>query len=173
VGGINMSNFDKMPHREGTDAMKWDRRKAIFGTEDVLPLWVADMDFEAPLAVQEAWRKRVEHNVYGYTYISDATKDAVKKWIEKRHQWTIDTDWLSFSPGVITSLHIAIQLFTEHGDDIVIQTPVYTPFFNLVRGGGRTLIENELIYENGTYTMDLSGLETAFQNGAKTLIFCS
>src|SRR5699024_1170399 len=107
------------------------------------------------------------------TFVSDDVKQAVTDWLARRHDWQIDSNWLSFSPGVITSLHIAIQLFTNPDDQIVIQTPVYTPFFNLVTGGNRSLVENELLYEDGRYTIDFAGLEETFKQGAKTFIFCS
>lgn len=168
-----MANFDEIYNRVGTSSMKWDRRDKVFGTDDVLPLWVADMDFKAPEEVNEALRERTEHGIYGYTFFSDDTFSKVKDWVDHKHHWEIETDWLAFSPGVITSLHIAIQAFTEPGDKIVIQTPVYTPFFNLVSGGKRTLVENELRYENGTYSMDLDDLENHFKNGANAMIFCS
>lgn len=168
-----MGNFDEIHNRVGSSSMKWDRRQTVFGTDDVLPLWVADMDFKAPDAVNDVLKARAEHGIYGYTFFEDDTYAAVKGWLGTRHGWDIQKDWLTFSPGVITSLHLAIQLFTDVDDKIVIQTPVYTPFFNLVKGGKRTLVENELIYENGTYRMDLADLELSFKDGARAMIFCS
>src|SRR5690625_4969408 len=105
-----MDEFLKIHQRKNTNSMKWDQVKQVFQTEeeDILPMWVADMDFPAPKQVNDALIERAKHGIYGYTYISDDTKLLVRNWIEKRHHWKIHNDWLTFSPSVITSLYIAI-----------------------------------------------------------------
>src|SRR5699024_6197601 len=112
---------------------------------------VADMDFKAPKEVNDALKERAEHGIYGYTVINDDIKKSVVNWVNYKHNWDIKNEWLSFSPGVITSLHIAIQTFTEENDKILLQTPVYTPFFNIIRNGKREVVENSLLYNGEKY----------------------
>lgn len=167
-----MSQFQTVHNREQTRSMKWDNRKAIFNSEEVLPMWVADMDFKAPEAVNNALKERAEHGIYGYTVITEDIRNNVTNWISLKHGWDVETDWLSFSPGVITSLHIAIQTFTNEGDNILIQTPVYTPFFNLIKNGNRQVVENALNYDGKTYTIDFDDLEEKLKT-VKAFILCS
>src|SRR5699024_9490805 len=122
-----MDTFHKVVNRKNTRSVKWDMAQDIFHTDDLLPMWVADMDFKAPQQVNEALIKRAEHGIYGYTIIDNNVKQTIINWIKHRHDWTIDKDTLSFSPGVVTSLHIAVQALTEPNDNILLQTPVYTP----------------------------------------------
>lgn len=168
-----MAQFTEIVNRTGTRSFKWDQRKAIFQTEDVLPMWVADMDFRAPNAVNEALKERAEHGIYGYTVIDDEIKKCVTDWVQYKHNWSIDISSLSFSPGVITSLHTAIQQFTNEGDRIVIQTPVYTPFFNLIRQSNREVVESPLTYDGDKYGIDFSAFENILKTGVKAFIFCS
>src|SRR5699024_6588197 len=142
-------------------------------TEDVLPMWVADMDFKAPKQVNEALKERAEHGIYGYTVIDDGIKNSVVDWVRYKHDWDIDVDWLSFSPGVITSLHIAIQSFTNENDKILLQTPVYTPFFNIIRNSNREVVENPLSYDGEKYEINFADFEKKLQQGVKAFILCS
>src|SRR5690625_1971190 len=125
-------DFQQIYDRKQTNSLKWDHLKAVFQTDKVIPLWVADMDFKAPEKVNQAIINRANHGIYGYTIITEEIKNSVAFWLNKRHNWKIDKRWLTFSPSVLTSLHIAIQSFTNINDKIIIQTPVYTPFFNLL-----------------------------------------
>lgn len=127
-----MSLFDTIQDRLHTRSVKWDMRKAVFSTDEVLPMWVADMDFKAPQQVLDALVSRTEHGVFGYTAVDQDVKDSIVNWLDKRHNWKINDEWLSFSPGVVTSLHMAIQALTNPGDKVIIQTPVYTPFSMLL-----------------------------------------
>src|SRR5690625_2035926 len=149
-----MEHFQTVTNRKQTSSYKWDQLDTIFNNDDIIPLWVADMDFKAPVAVNEVLKKRAEHGIYGYTVITDAIRDTVVQWNAKRHNWDISPDWLTFSPGVIASLHIAIQSFTMENDKILIQTPVYTPFFNIIRNGNRQIVKNSLVEKNSKYEMD-------------------
>ena len=167
-----MSQFQTVHNREQTRSMNWDNRKAIFNSEEVLPMWVADMDFKAPEAVNNALKERAQHGIYGYTVITEDIRNNVTNWISLKHGWDVETNWLSFSPGVITSLHIAIQTFTNEGDNILIQTPVYTPFFNLIKNGNRQVVENALKYDGKTYTIDFDDLEEKLKT-VKAFILCS
>src|SRR5690625_3300518 len=168
-----MSYFETVPNRKNTRSVKWDTLEEVFQSGDVLPMWVADMDFKAPEAVNNAIKERAEHGVYGYTIIDDNVKNKVVRWVNRRHNWQIDKSWLSFSPGVIMSLHLAIQSFTEAGDKILIQTPVYTPFFNIIKNGNREIVENPLIYNGEKYEIDFDDLEEKFKLGVKAFVFCS
>ena len=167
-----MSQFQTVHNREQTRSMKWDNRKAIFNSEEVLPMWVADMDFKAPEAVNNALKERAEHGIYGYTVITEDIRNNVTNWISLKHGWDVETNWLSFSPGVITSLHIAIQTFTNEGDNILIQTPVYTPFFNLIKNRNRQVVENALQYDGNSFTIEFDDLQEKLKT-VKAFILCS
>ncbi|MEC0241856.1 PatB family C-S lyase [Paenibacillus dokdonensis] len=167
-------NFDKIITRNLTGSDKWDGMKNIFGTADALPMWVADMDFESPPSVIAAMQKRVEHGVFGYTMQTDEYKQSIVNWMKQRHDWEIDPEWLVFCPGVVPALSFAIQAFTEPGDKVVIQPPVYPPFHSVVKDHGRELVLNPLKSENGHYSMDLEALEQILDSQqVKMLILCS
>lgn len=168
-----MADFQTVYNRKNTHSYKWDHVQTVFNTDDVLPMWVADMDFKAPKAVNDALKERAEHGIYGYTIINDDIKKNVVNWMNYQHGWDINEKWLSFSPGVITSLHTAIQTFTDENDKILLQTPVYTPFFNIIRNGKREVIENSLKYNGDKYKIDFNDFEEKLQQGVKAFILCS
>jgi cystathionine beta-lyase len=168
------SNFDQPLSRQNTCAVKYDARQAVFGREDVIPLWVADMDFAAPDAVVQALVQRARHPAYGYSLYPDSLYDAMIGWYRDRHRWTIERDWILMVPGVVPSLHAAAMAFAEPGEGIIIQPPVYPPFFSAIRKTGRRVIENPLVEEKGDYRMDLDHLEAcAAQADARILQLCS
>lgn len=171
--GSYMEDFQTVHNRKNTDSFKWDALKKVFHTEDVLPMWVADMDFKAPKEVNDALIERAKHGIYGYTLISDRVREQIKKWVEEKHNWTIDPNWLSFSPGVITSLYVAISSFTEVNDKILLQTPVYTPFFNIIKNSGRKIVENPLHFNGEKYEIDFQDFEEKLRQGVKAFILCS
>ncbi|MDO3408272.1 PatB family C-S lyase [Saccharibacillus sp. CPCC 101409] len=153
---------------------KWDGREKVFGVPDALPLWVADMDFAAPQAVLDALHKRVDHGVFGYTFRTPAYFESVVNWMRERHNWTIEPDWITFTPGVVPALAFAVEAFTKPGDKIAIQTPVYPPFYNIVRENGRQLVTNPLAAtEEGGYEMDFDDLHRKLADDVKMLILCS
>ncbi|WBX78832.1 pyridoxal phosphate-dependent aminotransferase [Virgibacillus salarius] len=168
-----MGIFDLQHNRKNTRSVKWDMLKPMFQTEDVLPMWVADMDFKAPEQVNQALIERAQHGIYGYTVIDDEVKNSILKWLSQRHQWNIKQQWLSFSPGVVTSLHMAVQAFTEPGDKIIIQTPVYTPFYKVIESHQREIVKNPLIYKNNYYQIDFADFEEKLKQGVKAFILCS
>lgn len=168
-----MKIFEETHNRYHTSSLKWDHTKTVFNTNDLLPMWVADMDFKAPDAVNEALKERAEHGIYGYTIINDEVRSNVNNWLKSRHHFNVKNKDLVFSPGVITSLHTVIENLTETNDKIVLQTPVYTPFFNLIKNNDREVIENELLFDGSTYKMDFVDLEEKFKQGAKAFMFCS
>ncbi|WCT54957.1 PatB family C-S lyase [Paenibacillus kyungheensis] len=168
------STFDRTIARIGTSSEKWDALRKHFGTDDVIPLWVADMDFAAPLPVQEAIQQRMEHGVLGYTVRTNQYHQSIVNWMERRHQWSIDQDWIVFTPGVVSALNFAVETYTEPGDKVIIQTPVYPPFYSVVKGHGRELVENPLIQDsNGDYLMDFEHLESVLDEHVKMLILCN
>ena len=153
------SNFDKVIDRKGTNCSKWDNCKNVFGREDLLPMWVADTDFEAPKEAIDAMKKRLEHGIYGYTYRSESFNNAIVNWMKKRHGWDIKSEWITFSPGIVPAISMAVNSFTHPGDKVIIQTAIYPPFQSVVERNGRIRIDNELVFIDGRYQMDIDKLE--------------
>lgn len=168
-----MDIFHTIYNRKNTFSYKWDYLNETFQTDDILPMWVADMDFKAPEPINEAIKERAKHGFYGYTIIDQSIKKSVTNWLKRRHQWEIDEQMLSFSPGVIMSLHIAIQSFTKKDDKILVQTPIYNPFFNIIENGERQIVTNSLVYNDGKYEIDFEDFERKLQQGVKAFILCS
>lgn len=168
-----MDIFNQVVDRHMTKSFKWDAVNEIFKMDDVLPMWVADMDFKAPEVVNEAIKERANHGIYGYTIIDQTVIDSVKNWVYNRYQWSIKSSWLSFSPGVITSLRTAIEVFTKQNDKILIQTPVYPPFFQIIEGLGREIIKNPLELNGDYYKINLLDFEEKLKSGVKAFILCS
>ena len=166
-------NFDELIERQNTASIKYDLRGTIFGKEDVLPMWVADMDFRTPDFVMEAIRKRASHEILGYSFRTDAYFDALILWLKRRHNWQIQKEWVAFSPGVVPAVNMAVLAFTQPGDKIIVQPPVYFPFFGAVQDHKRELVYNPLIMRNGRYQMDYDNLEQLCRDGARMLIVCN
>lgn len=166
-------NFDKVVDRRNTHSIKWDCLKDNFGAADLLPLWVADMDFEVPEAVVEAVTMRAAHGVYGYTAIPDSVYQAICKWVEKRHGWQIKKSWIGFTTGVVTALNIAVHAFTKPGDKVLIQSPVYQPFFMAIENNGRQIVNSQLKLIDGKYQIDFADLEKQFDSRVKMMILCN
>jgi cysteine-S-conjugate beta-lyase len=167
-----MYSFDDIIERRNTHSVKWDETERIFGVKDVLPMWVADMDFKAPPQVLEALSQRIEHGIFGYTSIPASLKEAVCDWMHNRHGWQLDYKWLSFSTGVVPALATAIQAFTSPGDKVIVQTPVYYPFFQLVEKNDRELVLNPLQLTETNYHMNFADLKEKIK-GAKMLLLCN
>lgn len=166
-------NFDEQIDRKNTDCAKYDALNSYFGYEDLQPLWVADMDFKTPNLVNEAILKRASHGIYGYAKPSKKTYSLVKNWMKKRHNWEIDTSWITFINGVVPAYSAAIEAFSDVGDEIIVQTPVYFPLFKSVRENNRTLVKNPLIEKDGYYKMDLEDLKSKITPKTKILTLCS
>ncbi len=166
-------DFDRIIPRDQTDSVKYDGRAEYFGTADVLPLWVADMDFAAPDAVTQALLTRASHPIYGYSRYPAALFDALIDWLRQRHGWAIERDWILLAPGVVPSLHAAVLAFAEAGEGVIVQPPVYFPFFSAVTTSGRRLVENPLrLQDYGRYEMDFDHLEQCAKD-ARLLLLCS
>jgi cystathionine beta-lyase len=166
-------DFDRKIDRFNTKSYKWDQSEKLFGHADVLPLWVADMDFESPREAVEAIQRRAAEGIYGYTIRDAGYVQSIVNWFERRHKWTIQPEWLTDTPGIVPALAVAVQAFTQAGDSIVIQSPVYYPFFDVIRMNERTLVDSPLIERNGRFEMDFVSLEQAFRAGAKVMLLCN
>lgn len=166
-------DFNRIHNRKKTNSYKWDQIGKLFGSEDILPLWVADMDFESPPAVKEAVQRRAAHGIYGYTFKPESYTNAIIGWFARRHNWELKSDWLSDSPSVVTSLSLAVDLLSEPGSKVILQSPVYYPFYDVIRNNGREIVKNPLILRNGQYEMDYEHLETVMKDGARLLLLCN
>ena len=170
---MNKYNFDEIIPREGTNCIKYDGRQRFFGHSDLLPLWVADMDFRTPDFIVGAVKKRAEHEIYGYTFRGDSYYQAIIDWMKRRHNWEIKKEWISFSPGVVAGLTYAIETFSKSGDGVIVQPPVYFPFFDCIKGTKRKMIENPLKTVNGRYTFDIEDLKSKIDRNTKLLLLCN
>ena len=150
-----MYDFDQLLNRRGSHSVKWDEPEQ----EGVIPMWVADMDFMAAPAIQEALRKRVEHGVFGYTLVPDAYYDAIVNWFGRYHHWTIDRQDIIYTTGVVPAVSCAIQALTMGGENVLIQTPVYNCFFSSIRNSGSNIVENPLKRQGDKYVIDFDDFE--------------
>jgi cystathionine beta-lyase len=183
---MSQFDFDTEINREGTDSVKWEFHvhsgkgeywedtKAERGDDRVLAMWVADMDFRCPEPVIDALRRRVEHGLFGYSAKGKAYEEAVCGWFARRQNWPVKPEWLSPIPGVVPALNVAVRAFTKPGDKVIVQRPVYYPFFRVSKNNGCEIVSNGLIYEDGVYSIDFDDLERkAADPKAKMLILCS
>lgn len=167
-------NFDEVIDRRGTNAYKTDAMKMKIGREGLIPLWVADMDFKAPPPIIEAFRKRIDHGIFGYTIPSKNYYDAIINWLSSQHGWSVSREELSYIPGIVKGIGLAIDHFTNEGDKIIIQPPVYHPFRLVPQAQNRTVVENPLLFDGENYTMDLGGLKKIVsEQQCKILILCN
>lgn len=167
-------DFDTSISRAGTNAEKYTALTRLFGRDDVLPFWVADMEFAAAPAIQEALAARLDHPIYGYTSIPESLVEAITVWNENRYDLTLASDAVTLVPGVMSGVSAAIFGLSEPGDSIVVQPPLYPPLLHTVRKNGRLLLENQLIIRDGRYQIDFNDLERLFQtHQPKILLFCS
>jgi cystathionine beta-lyase len=166
-------DFDKIILRNGTNAIKWDGLDKTFGAADILPMWIADMDFEAPQPVIDAVVNRAQHGIYGYTEKPESFYSSISNWMKKRHGWQIDNKWIEVSAGVVPAISLSILSYSEPGDKILLQSPVYYPFFSAIESNNRVIVNNQLIYENHQYTIDFKDLESKLKTGVKVIILCN
>ena len=159
-------DFDTVINRRGTNSYKWD----IVKEEDVIPLWVADMDFKAAPAILEALKKRVEHGVFGYTLVPDSYYEAIINWFARRHNWQIDRSWIIYTTGVVPAVSCAIKALTLPGEKVLIQTPDYNCFFSSIKNNGCEVAENELVRRGDSYEVDFEDFERQCAN-EKTTVF--
>lgn len=163
-------NFDEIIPRRGTNSYKWDTANE----ENVLPMWVADMDFRTAPVIVEALRRRVEHGIFGYACVSDTYYEAVINWFDRRHAWQIEKEWIIYTTGVVPALSAIIKALTSPQDKVLVQTPVYNCFFSSIRNNGCEVVTNPLIYREGTYQIDFDDLEKkAVDPSVKLLLLCN
>lgn len=167
-------DFDTPIDRTHTWSIKHDFKKENGKADDILPLWVADMDFRSPDSVVEALKKAVDHGIFGYSRADESYFDAVAAWYQKRHHLTLQPEWMTCTPGIVFALSIAVRAFTQEGDAVLIQPPVYHPFSRAILHNKRTLVENPLVLKDGHYEMDLEELEQkVLDEHVKLMILCN
>lgn len=167
-----MNDFYRETNRTNTRSVKWDLRETYFKEKDIIPMWVADMDFQTPVEVKNALTDRVNHGVFGYTITDANIHTSIQSWLSKRYGWEIEHDWLLYSPGVVPTLHTIIQSCTEPGDDVLIQTPVYFPFYDVIKDHGRNIVKNSLSLQNGRYEIDFEDFEKKIKH-VSAFILCN
>ena len=156
-------NFDQIVDRSGNRSAKYDERKKKFGTENVIPLWVADMDFKTAQPIIDALTARAQEGIWGYTARPDSYFQAIRDWQTHRNGWTPDTNLMSFCLGVVQTLSAMVQLYTPQGGNVLIQTPVYGEFYDMTEFAGRTVIENQMVERDGRWTVDWEDFEAKLQ----------
>jgi cystathionine beta-lyase len=166
-------NFDEIIERRGTDCVKYDMLELYFGNSDALPLWVADTDFRVPDFIMDAMRKRMNHEILAYSYRPEGYFDAIINWMERKHDWKIEREMITSSPGVVSAVTMLIMALSEPGDKVIVQPPVYFPFFTSIKGSDRKMIENPLTIKDGRYTFDFENLKQIIDSKTKLLILCS
>lgn len=165
-----MYDFNREIERKGTNCVKWD---SDFVTDNVMPMWIADMDFEAAPAIVKSLQKTVSQGVYGYTFLSEKYYQSVMNWMIRRHEYKLEREEISFVPNVVIGLSFAIQSISEPGDEILVPTPVYGPFFSVVNNNNRILVESPMKNEDGYYTMDFEDLESRITPKTKAVMLCN
>ena len=163
-------DFDEQISRRGSDSYKWDSA----GNENVLPMWVADMDFRTAPAIVDALRQRVEHGIFGYTRVPDSYYESVIGWFARRHGWTIDREWMIYTSGVVPAISAVIKALTVPGDKVLVQTPVYNCFFSSIRNNGCEMLSSPLVFSGNTFTVDYEDLECkAADPKVKLMLLCN
>lgn len=163
-------DFDKQISRRGTDSYKWDSAES----EHVLPMWVADMDFPTAPAIVDALKKRIEHGIFGYTRVPESYYKVVTDWFSRRHNWTVNREWIIYTSGVVPAVSAIIKALTVPGDKVLVQTPVYNCFFSSIRNNGCEMVSSPLCYADNTYTIDYEDLECkAADPKVKIMLLCN
>ena len=166
-------NFDEIIERRGTDCVKYDMLEEVFGNSDALPLWVADTDFRVPDFILDALHQRMDHEILAYSYRPDSYFEAIINWLDRQHGWKIDKEMITSSPGVVSAVTMLIMALSEPGDKVIVQPPVYFPFFTSIKGSGRKMVENPLMLKDGRYTFDFENLRKIIDPQTKLLVLCS
>ncbi len=168
--------------RYHTDCIKWDECCDVFGGDGVLPMWIADMDFPIAKPVTEAIIRRAHHECYGYSYPGSSVLEAITERLWNKYHWKVDPDWLLFTPGVVPAIYAAVRAFTAPGDGVILQSPVYTPFWSAVRENGCHVVNNQLLWNGQRYVMDINGFKNLLQpadshvsnpHHVKMMVLCS
>ncbi len=165
-------DFDEIIPRKHTDCLKYDNVKEMFGTEEILPMWIADMDFRTPPFIVDAIRKRLDHEVLGYTYCCSRWKPAIQNWVSRRYGWQVEPEEIGFVGGIVPAISFALQCFTEPGDKVLIQPPVYHPYHHVTHDLGRTLVTTPLKLVDGQLQVDFADFEEKVK-GCKLFLLCN
>lgn len=171
-----MSIFDQTLNRRCTNSVKWDAMEKIYGlsdTTEILPMWIADMDFAPPSAVAAALQKHAKEAIFGYSYVGEEAKQAIVDWQKSRYNWHIEQEAISFSHGVVSALANILTALTQQGDKVLISTPVYPPFFNIPKSNGREVVTCPLVAQDGTFVYDFEAFEQALAQNVKAYILCN
>ncbi|ENI9084004.1 pyridoxal phosphate-dependent aminotransferase [Listeria monocytogenes] len=169
-----MSQFDEVIPRIGTNSEKWDGAEELFGRKDIIPMWVADMDFRAPQPVLDAFQRQIDHGIFGYSTKSAALVEAIIDWNKEQHQFEIDPSTLFFNGAVVPTISLAIRSLTNEGDAVLMVSPIYPPFFNVTKATERKVVMSPLIYENRRYRMDFNDLEKRMkEEKVKLFLLCN
>lgn len=163
-------NFDEPIRREGTNCIKYDLRGETFGEKDVIPMWVADMDFKTPDFIIKSLQNRLNHEIYGYSFRPPEYYSSIIEWLSSRHNWKIEKDNICFCPGIVPALNFCTLAFTQPGDSIIVQPPVYFPFFSAVESHGRKLVYNRLAESTGNWVMDYESLISGIDKDTRMII---
>ena len=166
-------DFDRIAQRRGTSSVKWDYADASFNGTDLLPMWIADMDFEVAPGIIDCLSAKMDQKVFGYGALSADYYDAVISWMKRRHDFDVKKEWICYTPGVVTALNFAVQALTEVGDEVIVPTPVYGPFYRAVCDNDRVLVKSSLENNGGYYTFDFEDLESKITSRTRALILCS
>ena len=163
-------NFDKLTERRGSNSVKWDE----CNDPETIPAWVADMDFETAPCIMEALQKRVDHRIFGYTFVPDSYYKAITDWFSRKHDWDICRDWITYTSGVVPALSVSIKALTQPGDKVLIQTPVYDCFFSSIRNNGCEIVESPLVRTTDSYAIDFDDMERKVSDPAlKVFVLCN
>ncbi len=170
INNMSKYNFEKTINRKNTNSVKHDLLEKLYGKEDLIPMWVADMDFDTPPFIFDAINERAKHPILGYTFRDERYNLNIVDWLEKRHNWKINAQQISFSPGVVPGLLMALEAVSDIGDEIIVQTPVYFPFFTTIKKNGRIMLNNPLRENDGNYSMDFDNLKSLVTPKTKAII---
>lgn len=166
-------NFDEVIDRKNSDSIKWGNLEELYGDKDVLPLWIADMDFKSPDEIIEAFKERADHGVFGYTWKRDSLYDAVIDWVKRRFNWDIKKEWILFTHGVVSGLNIGVRGLTKEGEKVLVQPPVYPPFYRVIHNSRRIANKSPLKHNGERYVMDYEELESKIDEETKLMMLCS
>jgi cystathionine beta-lyase len=165
-------NFDEIISRDNTDCVKFDLKKQLFGSDDLIPMWVADMDFKTPDFIVNAIKDRVDHPIFGYPIKPESYFTSQINWLKERHQWEVQKEWIQFCQGVVPALNLIVHAYTNPGDKIIVQPPVYFPFFSAIKNNHRVQVDNPLINKDGRFSFDFDDLEKKIDTTTRILFLC-
>lgn len=168
-----MYNFDEKTNRLGTSCLKWDFADKIFRGTNLLPMWIADMDFKTAPGIQKKIQERLDQGIYGYGALPKEYHDAVISWMKRRHHCDIEKEWICFTPGVVSALNFAVTATTEPGEEVIVMPPVYDPFYHAIEDQGRKAVRIPLVNNNGYYTINWEQMEQQVSEKTKAILFCS